>query len=118
MADVLNNSLDSRTTLDIDLLKEDYAHIRQLKISNGKAAICVNHNTDKYDLVVFDLQTGQQIKNIPLVTSAVFSADGNRIIAARDQHQENIAVIDSASLEILSEITISFPGLHEEVAVD
>lgn len=81
----------------IDLLKEDYAHIRQLKVLNDRAVVCINYNTEKYDLVVLDLKTGQQIKHIPLVTSAVFSEDGSRIIAARDQHHENIAVIDSAS---------------------
>jgi len=57
------------------------------------------------------------------INSAVFSEDGRRIIAANNDHIDNIVVFDAQTADVdrlnrLSSITLTFPDLHEDIMVD
>ncbi len=60
------------------------------------------------------------------INSAVFSEDGRRIIAANNDHIDNIVVFDAQTTDVdrrlrlnrLSSIKLTFPDLHEDIMVD
>ena len=77
------------------------------------------HDGDvRFSLSVINFKTGDLIKTVDEITSAVFTKDGKLIIAAGNGHDKNILVFDANSVDELNAITLSFPGLHERVGVD
>ena len=100
------------------MLKPDKAHVRSLKLFHNLAAICVHDGEEKFGFSLFDFQTGKSIRTIDNITSAVFNADGSRIIATNNLHDEHILVLNGQNAELLSSMTITFPGLHPDITVD
>ena len=118
LRDILEGRGDAGQEYDLDLLKQDKAHIRQLKISKNLAAICVHDGAVRFNLSVMNLESGELIKTVDEITSAIFCEAGRLIIATGNGHDENILVFDANSVEKLNTITLSFPGLHDDVQID
>lgn len=51
------------------------------------------------------------------ITSAVFSANGQSIIAGKDAMDENLLVLDLSLIQ-KNAIKLSFPDLHEDIEID
>ena len=52
------------------------------------------------------------------MTTAVFNAAEDAIVAGLDSHENGLAVLDLNTLDEISHMNLSFPGLSDEISVD
>ena len=98
----------------------DGVDVRQVSIcpSDKKLATVVSRNKDNaHRMLLVNHETASVLHRKDEITSAVFSADGQFIVAGKDSKEENLLTFD-LNLNQTNSIKFSFPDLSEDIEVD
>ena len=94
--------------------------VRQISVSLGgkKLTTVITRNEENaHMMLLVNHETGVVLQRKEGVTSAVFSSDGQKIIAGKDSMVENVLVFD-LNFKLINSIKFSFPDLSDSIEID
>ena len=82
------------------------------------ATVVLQTPDDKYVLHLVDLNMHKTIAKKENVTTAVFNIAEDAVVAGLDAQEDGLAILDIPTLQEQLKINLTFPDLHEDIAVD